>query len=56
MMLLEREGLVRNCDKAALPHDIKFGEPLRVMQYPFFSLTDTEYKAFEKDFENMLSE
>lgn len=55
MMLLEREGLVRKCDKAALPHDIKFGEPLRVMQYPFFSLTDTEYKAFEKDFEKMLS-
>ena len=56
MMLLEENGLVRECEKATLPHDIKFGEPLKVMQYPFFSLTDTEYKAFEKDFEKMLSE
>lgn len=54
MRLLEQEGLVRECEKAALPHDVKFGEPLRVMSYPFFSLTDTEYKAFEFDLEEIL--
>jgi hypothetical protein len=56
MKLLADKHLVSGCSKAGLPHDIKFGEPLRIMQYPFFSLTDTEYKAFEKDFEKMLSE
>lgn len=55
MKLLEKKGLVRECEKAALPYDIKFGEPLRVMSYPFFSLTDTEYKAFEDAFEKLLS-
>ena len=29
-------------------HDVKFNEPLRVIQYPFFSLTDNiEFKAFK---------
>lgn len=54
MRLLEQKGLVRGCEKAELPHDVKFGEPFRVMQYPFFSLTDTEYKAFEYDLEKIL--
>lgn len=33
-----------------LKYDVKFGEPLRIMQYPFFSLTDrAEFLAFEKE-------
>ena len=54
--LLEEAGLVESFEYAALPHDIKFGEPLRIMQYPFFSLTDVEFKAFEKEFNKMLSQ
>ena len=56
MRLLEQEGLALECEKVALPHDVKFGEPLRVISYPFFSLTDTEYKAFEDAFEKILKE
>lgn len=37
-----------------LNHDIKFNEPLRVMQYPFFSLTDKEFDVFKKDFKKIL--
>ena len=55
MKLLEEKHLVSGCSKTGLPHDIKFGEPLRVLQYPFFSLTDTEFRAFEKDFETILN-
>lgn len=33
-----------------LKYDVKFGEPLKIMQYPFFSLTDrVEFLAFEKE-------
>lgn len=56
MKLLEKECSVNKYEKIALPHDVKFGEPLRVMQYPFFSLTDVEYKAFEKQFQKILAE
>ena len=42
-------------DYIYLDHDIKFGEPLRVMQYPFFSLTDKEFDVFKSTFENILS-
>lgn len=56
MKLLEKECGVNKYEKIALPHDVKFGEPLRVMQYPFFSLTDVEYKAFEKQFQKILAE
>lgn len=55
MKILEMKGLDLKAPKVALPHDIKFGEPLRVIQYPFFSLTDTEYKAFEEEFNKILS-
>lgn len=36
-----------------LEHDIKFGEPLKIIQYPFFSLTDIEFKAFRKKLEEI---
>lgn len=55
MKLLAEKHLDSGCSKASIPHDIKFGEPLRIMQYPFFSLTDVEFRAFEKAFENILS-
>jgi len=55
MKLLKEEYGINPAEKLALPHDIKFGEPLRVMQYPFFSLTDIEFKAFEKEFNKILS-
>ena len=35
--------------KKELPHDIKYGEPLHILQYPFFSLTDTEFNAFRNE-------
>ena len=54
--LLQEKGLVAENEKQALPHDIKFGEPLRVLQKPFFSLTDTEYKAFEDEFNKILEQ
>ena len=54
MYLLEEYGLQQSIKIQELPHDIKYGEPLRIMQYPFFSLTDTEFKAFEKDFKDIL--
>ena len=54
--LLQEKELIADDDKCALPHDIKFGEPLRVLQKPFFSLTDTEYKAFEKEFNKILEQ
>jgi len=35
-------------------YDVKFNEPLRVMQYPFFSLTDNyEFKAFREKLEEI---
>ena len=55
MKLLEDKGLSSECSIETIPYDIKFGEPLRVMQYPFFSLTDVEYRAFEKTFEEILA-
>ncbi len=54
MYLLEQYELEQSVKIQELPHDIKYGEPLRIMQYPYFSLTDTEFKAFEKDFKNIL--
>lgn len=56
MKLLTDKGLITEEDKVAIPHDSKFGEPIKVMSFPFFSLTDSEYKAFEKDFQKILSE
>lgn len=38
-----------------LQHDIKFGEPLKTIQYPFFSLTDKEYDVFEEQFNDILN-
>lgn len=35
-----------------IKHDVKFNEPLKVIQYPFFSLTDNvEFKAFKDKLE-----
>lgn len=51
--LCEKEGLIK-LDKYKLEHDVKFNEPLRVIQYPFFSLTDNiEFKAFKEKLEEI---
>ena len=53
MKLCEKEGLIK-LDKYKLEHDVKFNEPLRVIQYPFFSLTDNvEFKAFKEKLEEI---
>lgn len=37
-------------EAVSIPNDCKFGEPLRIMQYPFFSLTDSkEFEVFEDE-------
>ena len=39
-----------------LPHDVKFNEPLKVIQYPFFSLTDrAEFDVFKDTFEKIIN-
>ena len=48
MYLLQKKGF-------ELKNDVKFGEPYREMQYPFFSLTDTEFKAFEKELNKIVN-
>ena len=51
--LCEKEGFIK-LDKYKLEHDVKFNEPLRVIQYPFFSLTDNiEFKAFKEKLEEI---
>ncbi len=53
MKLCEKEGLIK-LDKHKLEHDVKFNEPLRIIQYPFFSLTDNvEFKAFREKLEEI---
>lgn len=38
-----------------IKHDVKFNEPLKVIQYPFFSLTDrAEFEVFKNTFEDIL--
>lgn len=38
----------------SIENDIKFGEPYKIIQYPFFSLTDREFEVFKKTFEDLL--
>lgn len=38
----------------SLKNDIKFGEPLKIIQYPFFSLTDKEFDIFKDEFLRIL--
>ena len=38
-----------------IDHDVKFREPLAIIQYPFFSLTDKEFSVFKSDFEDILN-
>ena len=38
-----------------IKHDVKFNEPLKIIQYPFFSLTErAEFEVFKDTFENIL--
>lgn len=58
---LKRTMYIKLCEKydteiddLELEHDVKFNEPLRVIQYPFFSLTDNiEFKVFKKKLEEI---
>ena len=51
---LKRSYYIKLCEDSnivqeyqELPNDVKFGEPMKIIQYPFFSLTDDkEFKAF----------
>jgi hypothetical protein len=47
----EKYGLSNHIE---LTRDVKFGEPLNVLQYPFFSLTDKEFDVFYPVFEDIL--
>lgn len=50
--LLEEKDVFPNA--VAIDNDIKFGEPLKVIQYPFFSLTDSgEFNVFKKDLDDI---
>jgi len=58
---LKRTMYIKLCEEynmemeiTELDYDVKFNEPLRVIQYPFFSLTDNcEFKAFKKELEEI---
>lgn len=53
MKLLKDRGIEYNATN--IQHDCKFGEPLKIMQYPFFSLTDSkEFEVFESDLNRIL--
>jgi hypothetical protein len=54
MKILEDRDMEVISKSMGREYDCKFGEPLRIMQYPFFSLTDKEFKAFEDDLNNIL--
>lgn len=51
MKLLKDSNLLD--ESTSLDNDIKFGEPYKTIQYPFFSLTDKEYEVFKDIFENI---
>lgn len=61
---LKRTMYIKLCEenknwnsKVELKHDIKYNEPLRVIQYPFFSLTDrNEFNVFKETFEDILKQ
>lgn len=45
------------CNIISISNDCKFGEPLRIIQYPFFSLTDSkEFEVFECELNRILDE
>lgn len=55
MYMLDKLGHTKNEDIYSLPYDCKFKEPYTILQTPFFSLTDEEYKAFEEIFIDILN-
>lgn len=58
---LKRTMYIKLCEEknfsntiVEIKHDVKFNEPLRVMQYPFFSLTDrAEFDVFRDTLEEI---
>lgn len=58
---LKRTMYIKLCEKydmdiddLELEHDVKFNEPLRIIQYPFFSLTENnEFKVFREKLEEI---
>ena len=51
---LVEEKIGNNKKQIGLQYDVKFGEPLNIIQYPFFSLTDREFDVFKNNFEDIL--
>ena len=51
-LVRDKYGVINHIE---LLKDVKFGEPLNVIQYPFFSLTDKEFDVFYPMFEEILS-